>query len=240
MGAQWKHGPRTANAAKRGAMISKLIKEITVAAKNGSPDPDSNPRLRAAVEAAKKQSVPRDNIDRALKRAQGIGEGPVNYETIIYEGFAPHKVAVIVECVTENKNRTASDVRVLFRKGQLGAPGSVGYMFEHTGVVEASHKDKSLDIESVAIEAGAQNVEPLTAQETPEGELGARFFCDRADLDTVSKFLVKSEWTVTQADMSYIAKNMVELSEDQQKEVAEFLSALDDHDDVHRVYAAMK
>ena len=166
MGAQWKHAGRTANAAKRGAMISKMIKEIMVAAKVGDPNPDNNARLRAAVEAARKESVPRDNIERALKRAAGTLE-PVIYETILYEGFAPAKVPIIVECLTDNKNRTASDIRVIFRDGQLGAMGSVAWMFDRVGVVEATHTDKNQDIEAAAIEASAQNVEPLEG--TPVG-----------------------------------------------------------------------
>lgn len=237
MGAQWKHAGRTANAAKRGAMISKMIKEIIVAAKSGDPNPEGNARLRAAIESAKKQSVPRDNIDRALKRAQGLLD-PVNYETVLYEGFAPHNVAVIVECLTDNKNRTAADVRVLFRKGQLGSIGSVGWMFDRMGVIEGNHPDKSLDIEGVAIEAGAQNVEPL--EEVTAGQAGARFYCDPKDLDAVTKFLTSNGWVTTMTELSYIAKNNAELSEEQQKEVTEFLTALDDNDDVHRLYAAIK
>jgi YebC/PmpR family DNA-binding regulatory protein len=237
MGAQWKHAGRTANAAKRGAMISKMIKEIIVAAKSGDPTPEGNARLRAAIESAKKQSVPRDNIDRALKRAQGLLD-PVNYETVLYEGFAPHNVAVIVECLTENKNRTAADVRVLFRKGQLGSIGAVGWMFDRMGLIEGTHADKTLDIEGVAIEAGAQNVEPL--EEVTAGQVGARFFCDPKDLDAVTKFLTANGWVTTMTELSYVAKNNSELNEEQQKEVTEFLSALDDNDDVHRLYAAIK
>jgi YebC/PmpR family DNA-binding regulatory protein len=239
MGAQWKHAGRTANAAKRGAMISKMIKEIIVAAKSGDPLPENNARLRAAVEAAKKQSVPRDNIDRALKRAAGLLD-PVTYETVLYEGFAPNNVAVIVECLTDNKNRTAADVRVLFRKGQLGSIGSVAWMFDRMGVIEATHTDKSMDIEAAAIEAGAQNVEPLEARDENAGLLGARFFCDTKDLDAASKFLSVHGWVVTMSELSYVAKNLVELDEAKNTEVAEFLNALDDNDDVHRVYAALK
>ena len=106
-----------------------------VAAKVGDPNPDNNARLRAAVEAAKKASVPRDTIERAIKKGAGLLEGQIQYETITYEGFAPHRVPVIVECLTDNKNRTASDIRVLFRKGQLGAMGSVSWMFDRHGVV---------------------------------------------------------------------------------------------------------
>jgi YebC/PmpR family DNA-binding regulatory protein len=240
MGAQWKHAGRTANAAKRGAMISKMIKEILVAAKVGDPLPENNARLRAAVESAKKQSVPRDNIDRALKRAAGLLD-PVNYETVLYEGFAPHNVAVIVECLTENKNRTAADVRVLFRKGQLGSIGSVAWMFDRMGVIEATHPDKTMDIEAAAIEAGAQNVEPLEASEATPNQAGARFFCDSKDLDAATKFLSAHGWVFTMSELSYIAKNLVEIeNEEQKKEVVEFLNALDDNDDVHRVYAALK
>jgi len=239
MGAQWKHAGRTANASKRGAMISKMIKEITVAAKNGDPNPDNNARLRAAVEAARKESVPRDNIDRALKRAAGLLD-PVTYETILYEGFAPAKVPIIVECLTDNKNRTASDIRVIFRDGQLGAMGSVAWMFDRVGVVEATHADKNQDIEGAAIEASAQNVEPLSDADVPAGHLGARFFCDPTDLDTCSKYLSSHGWSVTMSELSYQAKNSVEVSDDQRKDVIAFLEKVDDNDDVHRIYTALK
>jgi YebC/PmpR family DNA-binding regulatory protein len=239
MGAQWKHAGRTANATKRGALISKMIKEILVAAKNGDPNPENNARLRAAVESARKASCPRDNIDRALKRAAGLLD-PVNYETVLYEGFAPHKVPLIVECLTENKNRTAADVRVLFRKAQLGAQGSVAWMFDRLGVIEATHADKTLDSESAAIEAGAQNVEPLESTEIPPGHIGARFFCNPSDLDSASKYLSQAGWSVTMSELSYQAKNYAELSDDQRKEVVDFLGEVDDNDDVHRIYAAIK
>ncbi|MFN7685035.1 MAG: YebC/PmpR family DNA-binding transcriptional regulator [Oligoflexia bacterium] len=239
MGAQWKHAGRLQNSSKRGALISKLVKELTVAAKVGDPHPDNNPRLRAAVEAAKKNSVPRDTIDRAIKKGAGLLDEQVVYESIAYEGFAPHRVPVIVECLTDNKNRTAADVRVLFRKGQLGSMGSVSWMFDRLGVVEATHPHSDLDIEGAAIEAGAQNVEPLEKEEVPAGQTGARFLCDIPDLDVVNKALVQMGWTVTLSEPSYRAKSFVELSDDQKKEVSEFLNAVDEHDDVHRVYAGI-
>jgi len=240
MGAQWKQAGRVANATKRGQVIGKLVREIMVAAKLGGPDPDLNARLYAALEAARKASVPRDTIERAVKKGAGQTGEKVNYELITYEGFAPHKVAVIVECLTDNRNRTAPEIRHLFRAGSLGAPGSVGFFFDHKGVVEATHADKTRDSESDAIEAGAQNVEPLEAEEIPDGHVGARFIIEIKDLDTASKFLTKAGWKVTAAELRYLAKNFVELPDAQRKEVADFLSALDDHDDVHRVYAAMK
>jgi YebC/PmpR family DNA-binding regulatory protein len=239
MGAQWKHAGRQANAAKRGAIIGKLVKEIIVAAKMGDPNPDNNARLRAALEAARKQSVPRDTIERAIKKGAGLLE-PVSYETVLWEGFAPHQVPVIVECLTDNKNRTSSDIRVLFRKGQLGSMGSVAWMFDRLGVVEATLAQIGVDIEGSAIEAGADQVEPLEGEEVPAGQTGARFICHPQDLDSVTKSLEKAGWKVTQSEMSYIAKTPLELDESARKEVTDFLNAIDDNDDVHRVYAALK
>lgn len=240
MGAQWKHAGRVQNSNKRGALISKLVKEIMVAAKGGDPNPDNNARLRAGVEAAKKASVPRDTIERAIKKGAGLLDGGVQYETVSYEGFAPHQVPVIVECLTDNKNRTAADIRVLFRKGQLGSIGSVGWQFDRMGVIEATIDQKGIDIEGAAIEAGAQNVEPLESEDVSTGQTGARFFCDPADLDAVSKALTQQKWTLTQSELSFIAKNPLEVNAAQRQEVAEFLNAVDEHDDVHRVYVAMK
>jgi YebC/PmpR family DNA-binding regulatory protein len=221
-------------------MISKLIKEITVAAKSGAPTHDANSRLRVAIEAAKKASVPRDSIDRALKRASGVGADAATFELVTYEGFAPHQVPVVVECLTDNKNRAAADIRMIFRKGQLGNVGTVGWMFDRLGVIEATHEGAGLDIEGAAIEAGAQNVEPLAAEEVPAGHTGATFFCDTTDLDAVNKALVQQGWVVTKSEMNYIAKNFVELGDEAKKEVVDFLTTVDDNDDVHRVYAALR
>lgn len=241
MGAQWKQKGREISALKRGQLFGKLAKEIIVAAKAGGADPHLNARLYAAIEAAKKQSVPRDTIERAVKKGAGLTGEVINYELITYEGFAPHKVPVIVECLTDNRSRTAPEIRVLFKDGHLGAPGSVAWMFNHTGLLEAHRSaDPSLDIETIAIEAGAQSVEPVTGEDVPEGHTGARFLCDRADLDAASKFLTKAGWTVTTAEMSYIAKNPVEVTDAQRAEVTAFLNAIDEHDDVHRLYTALK
>lgn len=240
MGAQWKQAGRVANANKKGQIVGKLTKEIMVAAKLGGPNIDGNFRLRTAVDAARRASVTRDTIERAIKKGSGQTDEVINYEIVTYEGFAPHNVALIVECLTENKNRTASDIRMIFRKGQLGNPGAVAWMFDRVGVVEATHKDKSLDRESVAIEAGAQNVEPLEGGDVPEDSIGARFITDPSDLGTVSKFLSESGWSVTAAELSYQAKSYPELSDDQRKAVTDFLNEVDDNDDVHRIYAAIK
>jgi YebC/PmpR family DNA-binding regulatory protein len=240
MGAQWKHAGQQANAAKRGAMISKLAKEIQIAAKAGGADPNGNAKLRTALEAARKQSVPRDVIERAVKKGAGLLEG-VSYELVTYEGFAPHQVAVIVECMTDNKNRTAADIRILFRKGQLGSTGSVGWMFDRMGVIEASHADTSLDIETAAIECGAQNFEKMedSVDENGKKQIGARFFTETTDLDAVNKALIDAGWVASAVEMRYIPKTPVTLGEAENKEVVTFLESIDEYDDVHRIYPAL-
>lgn len=240
MGAQWKNAGKMASAAAKGAIVHKLTKEIQVAAKLGQPDPAFNPRLRAAVEAARKASVTKDTIERAIRKGAGLDKDAAQFETITYEGFGPHKVPLIVECLTDNKNRTASEIKLLFKAGQIGTPGSVAWMFDRMGIIEATHKDKGLDLESVAIEAGAQNVEPLEGEEVAEGQTGGRFFAEIPDLDTVNKTLSAAGWNITKSELGYVPKNLVELSSEQEKEVIQFLQDIDDFDDVHRVYAAIK
>ena len=221
-------------------MTAKLVREIMVAAKLGGPDPDLNARLAAAVEKAKKASVYRDTIERAIKKGAGIGDEKVEYELVTYEGFAPHKVPVIVECLTDNRNRTAPEIRKLFQAGSLGQPGSVGFFFNHLGVVEATHSDAARDADTDAIEAGAQEVEPLEADEVPAGQKGARFTTEIRDLDAVAKALKAAGWKIIASEIRYLAKNFAELSDAARKDVGDFLNALDDHDDVHRVYTAIR
>jgi YebC/PmpR family DNA-binding regulatory protein len=240
VGAQWKQAGREANAQKKGQMTAKLVREIIVAAKLGGPDPDLNPRLAAAVEKARKASVYRDTIERAIKKGSGQTEEKVNFETIIYEGFAPHKIPVVVECLTDNRHRTAPEIRNLFKAGSLGQPGSVAFFFNHTGVVEALHPDASRDAEADAIEAGAQEIEPLEPDEIPSGQKGARFLTEIKDLDHIAKALKSAGWTILSSEIRYLAKQFPEITDTARKDVVDFLNALDDHDDVHRVYAAIK
>ncbi len=239
MGAQWKNANKSVNASKKGAVTHKLTKEIQVAARLGGGNTAFNARLRAAVEAARKQSVTRDSIERAIKKGTGELDDGNQIEMVTYEGFAPHQVPVIVECLTDNKNRTASEIKQLFKAGQMGTPGSVGWMFDRLGIVEATHT-KYLDIEEAAIEAGAQNVEALEKEDLVEVGQGARFFAEISDLDTVNKALTGSGWNISKSEIGYVPKNLVELSEEQEKEVIEFLHEMDDFDDVHRVYVAIK
>jgi len=239
MGAQWKQKGRELEAHKKGQVHGKLVRELIVAAKLGGGDPDLNARLAAAVEKAKKHSVTRDTIERAIKKGTGQTDEVVAFETVTYEGFGPHKVPVIVECLTDNRNRTAPAIRSLFKAGQLGQPGSMNFFFDRWGVIEATHTDKSRDPEGDAIEAGAQNVEPLEADEVPEGSIGSRFLTDPKDLASVSSWLSKAGWKIGASEHRYIGKNPVHLTGNDHAEVAAFLNDLDDHDDVHHVYAAM-
>jgi YebC/PmpR family DNA-binding regulatory protein len=240
VGAQWKQAGREINAQKKGQMVVKLVREIMVAAKLGGPDPDCNARLYGALEKARKACVFRDTIERALKKGAGLTDDKVTFEVVTYEGFAPHKIPVIVECLTDNRNRTAPEIRKLFAGGSMGQPGSVGFFFNHVGVVEATHADPNRDAETDAIEAGAQEVESLETEEVPSGTKGARFITGPRELDAVSKALKAAGWTILASEMRYLAKNFPELDAAGHKQVEDFLNALDDHDDVHHVYAAIK
>jgi YebC/PmpR family DNA-binding regulatory protein len=243
VGRQWLHAKREVAGLKKGQVTGKLVKEISVAAKLGGADLSSNARLAAVVEKAKKASVSRDVIERAIKKGAGLGGEKMEMEHLVFEGYAPHKVPLIVEVLTDNNNRTAPEIRVLFKKGgQLGAPGSNKFLFDHLGIVEAHTADASADIEGAAIEAGAQNVEPLSHRENddiPEAATGARFITERTDVHSVSQWLSQNGWAVVTSELGYIAKSIPSLSEEEQQDVAGFLQTLEDHDDVHRVWAAL-
>ncbi|MEQ1556990.1 MAG: YebC/PmpR family DNA-binding transcriptional regulator [Gallionella sp.] len=231
MGAQWKARHKEIAANAKGKIFGKLSKEIMVAAKGGA-DPDSNSRLRLVVEQAKKVSMPKETLERAIKKGAGLLDGGATLERLIYEGFAPHKVPVIVECLTDNVNRTYPNIRVLFRKGQLGASGSVAWDFDHVGMIEATPANKDSDAEVAAIEAGAQDFEP--------SEEGATLFItDITDLDAVCKALPVFGFTVTSAQIGYRPKNAVTLNDEQRAEVEEFLEAIDGDDDVQNVYVGL-
>lgn len=230
MGSQWKAKHREAAANAKGRLFGKLSKEISIAARNGA-DPDTNARLRLLVEQARKASMPRETLERALKKGSGAGEG-AHYEHLTYEGFAPHRVPLIVEALTDNINRTGPEMRVLFRKGQLCASGSVAWEFDYLGMIEATPQASDNDPEVAAIEAGAQDLEP--------GEEGATlFYTDPTDLDLVCRALPEHGFTVQSARLGYRPKNPVRLDEAQLQEVEAFLNAIDAHDDVQSIYVAL-
>ena len=234
MGRQWLQKKRGINAEKRAKITSKLAREITVAAKMGSPDPAFNPRLALAIEAARKQSVSNDVIARAVKKGSGSGADTQSFELVTFEGMSPQNVPVIIECLTDNRNRTAPDMRSMFKDGRFGA--KVMFFFDHLGIVEATHATKGLDLETAALEAGASDVEPL--EEALETETGARFYTDPSDLDAVTKALQAAGWTVTQSEMGYRPKERAAIAPEEREKHEEFLEKIDDHDDCHRIYTA--
>jgi len=243
MGRQWLLAKREVASLRKSQNAGKYLREISVAAKHGGADPAHNARLHAAVEKAKKESVPKENIDRAIKKGAGIGDDKLVLEQIAFEGYAPHKIPVIVEALTDNNNRTAPEIRTLFRKGQLGAGGSNKFLFDHVGLVEAYHPDAASDIEAAAIEAGANEVEALSHEsndDIPEGVAGARFITERTALHAASQWLTTNGWKIVTSEIGYVAKSFPEITPEHRAEVGEFLQALEDHDDVHRVWAALK
>ena len=235
MGAQWKAKHKDLAANARGRIFGKLSKDIMLAARSGA-DPASNARLRLVVEQARKVSMPKETLERAIKKGAGLSGEAVNFEHVIYEGFAPHRVAVMVECLTDNVNRTAPEMRVLFRKGQLGTAGSVAWDFDHLGMIEAEPAVAGADPELAAIEAGAQDLEPGDEAGT------TLFLTDPSDLDLVSRALPAQGFKVLSVKLGYKAKNPVDpasLSQGQLEEVEAFLAAIDDNDDVQQVFVGL-
>ncbi|WP_312723614.1 YebC/PmpR family DNA-binding transcriptional regulator [Stutzerimonas kunmingensis] len=230
MGAQWKAKHKEAAANAKGRIFGKLSKEIMIAARSGA-DPDMNPRLRLVVEQAKKASMPKDTLERAIKKGAGLSGEVVHYERTLYEGFAPHQVPLIVECLTDNVNRTVAEIRVLFRKGQLGSSGSVSWDFDHVGMIEAAPEGDA-DAEMAAIEAGAQDFEAADEGST-------LFITEPTDLDAVCKALPEFGFTVQSAQLGYRPKNPISLSGAELEEVEAFLEAIDAHDDVQNVYVGL-
>lgn len=215
---------------KRAKIFSRLAKEITVAAKMGMPDPDSNPRLRTAILAARAQNMPKDNIERAIKKsADADGE---NYDEVRYEGFGPGGIGVIVETLTDNRNRTASDVRSTFSKsgGNMGETGSVSFMFDRVGSIE--YGPDAADAETVfeaAIEAGADDV--------VSGEDGHEIICSMEDLHGVVDVLAGVLGEPQAASILWKPQNDVSVDAEAAEKVLKFMDALDDLDDVQNVYA---
>lgn len=232
MGAQWKAKGKALVADAKGRLFGKLVKEIIVAARAGA-DPAGNSRLRLAIEAARKASMPKDTLERAVKKGSGVGGDAVNYERVIYEGFAPHQVPVMVECLTDNVNRTAPEMRVCFRKGQMSA---VAWDFDHVGMIEGEPARPGADAELAAIEAGAQDFEP------GEEDGQTLFLTDPTDLDAVAKALPEFGFKVLSAKLGYKARNpvsMASLPPEAQEEVQAFLAGIENNDDVQNVFVGL-
>lgn len=217
--------------AKRGKMFTKLIKEITIAAREGGGDPGANPRLRLAVDNAKAANMPADNIERAIKKATGELEG-VTYHELTYEGYGPSGVAILVEVATDNKNRTVADVRHLFSKynGSLGENGSVAWMFDRKGVMTLPNQDKSEDeIMDIVLEAGAEDLQ--TEEEFIEVQT------DIGSFDTVRKALLANNLQIENASLQWIAKNVVKVNGEDVEKVIKLIDSLEESDDVQNVFS---
>lgn len=220
--------------AKRGKIFTRIIKEISIAVKEGGADPDANPRLRLAIANAKNNNMPKDNIERAIKKASGADAD--NYFEATFEGYAPHGVAVYVECTTDNNNRTVSNVRAAFSKygGSLGTNGSLEFIFDRKGVFVISPNDK-LDEDELTLElidAGAEEVE------TNEGYY--HITCDMKDFGKLQGKLEELNIEPETAELQRIPSSMVELDDDQFKQVMKLIEVLEDDDDVQKVFHNME
>jgi YebC/PmpR family DNA-binding regulatory protein len=218
--------------AKRGKMFAKLIKNIEVAARTGGGDPAGNPTLYDAIQKARKTSVPLDNIERAVKRGSGAEAGGADWQTIMYEGYGPSGVAVLIECLTDNRNRAAGEVRTAMTRngGNMADPGSVAYLFARKGVVIVSKDGLSEDdVLAAVLEAGAEEV----------NDLGEEFevICEATDLVAVRSALQAAGIDYESADSSFLPSVQVPLDEEGARKVFRLIDALEDSDDVQNVYA---
>jgi YebC/PmpR family DNA-binding regulatory protein len=216
--------------AQKSKLFGKLAREITVAAKLGTPDPAMNPRLRAAIVAARQENMPKDNIDRAIKKA--IGGESENYDEIRYEGYGPGGVAVIVEALTDNRNRAASDIRSYFTKagGNLGETGSVSFMFDRTGVIEYDSGVASDDaVLDAAVEAGADDV--------ISGENGHEIYASQESFREVAKALEAKFGEPRKAAMTWKPQNTVSVDDETGERLLKLIDLLNEHDDVQNVFA---
>lgn len=217
--------------AKRGKLFSKIIKEITIAARLGGGDPSGNPRLRTVVDKAKTANMPQDNITRAIKKGTGELEG-VNYEEITYEGYGPAGVAILIECLTDNIKRTVSEIRHLLSKngGSMGEAGCVAWMFDKKGVLTFGKENVSEEsLMEAALEAGAEDV-------TDEGEF-MEVTTSAQSFEEVKAALIKAKLTPAEGSVQMLPKNTVKVEGDEAEKIIKLMNALEDHDDVQNVSA---
>ena len=215
---------------KRGKIFTKLIKEITVAARMGGGDPESNPRLRHALNAAKAQNMPKDTFERAIKKGTGDLDG-VSYEEILYEGYGPGGVAVLVECLTDNKNRSIADVRYIFGKagGNVGTDGCVAWMFDKKGLISVSKEDANEEtLMDVALEAGAEDIRD-------EGDV-FEIITIPEDFDAVKEAVDVAEIKYQLAEITMLPQNMTAVEGKEAEQMIRFMEALDDCDDIQKFY----
>ena len=216
--------------AKRGKIFTKLIKEITVAARMGGGDPDANPRLRHAISQAKANNMPKDNLERAIKKGTGELEG-VNYEEIVYEGYGPGGVAVLVECLTDNRNRTIAEVRHMFGKagGNVGTDGCVSWMFDKKGLISVSREAADEDtLMELALEAGAEDFK----EEADSFDI----ITEPPDFDAVKDAVDEAQIKYDLAEITMIPQNMTKIEGKEAEQMIKFMEVLDDCDDIQKFY----
>ncbi|MCD6150069.1 MAG: YebC/PmpR family DNA-binding transcriptional regulator [Deltaproteobacteria bacterium] len=219
--------------AKRGKIFTKLIKEITVAARDGGGDADTNPRLRTAIAAAKAVNMPKDNIERSIKRGTGELEG-VSYEELVYEGYGPGGVAVMVDILTDNRNRTAADIRHIFNKGNgnLGENGCVAWMFDTKGLIVFEKENiGEEELFDLALEAGADDVEEITEDGTFE------VLTTTENFEAVKQAFDEKGWAYVSAEVTKIPQNTIKLEGKAAEQMLRLMEKLEDSDDVQNVYA---
>jgi YebC/PmpR family DNA-binding regulatory protein len=242
MGRGWVHGVREAAGAKKGKLFTKIAKEIAVAVKMGGAHPEGNARLRSALKEAQKNSVPKDTVERAIKRGSGVGNEAA-LEEVTYEGYGPHGVAVLVETLTDNRNRTVQDLRAAFvrGKGNMGEAGSVSWMFDRIASIIALVPAKGGDAEEAAINAGANEVEVWEGHEAEGDHAGKvwRFIAEPNDLDAVQKNLHDAGWEILKAELSFRPKTPTDINEEQEKDLQHFIELIDDSDDVKKFHLSV-
>ncbi len=222
---------KAAQDAKKGKIFQKLVRAIIVAAKEGGGDPETNPRLKAAIERAKEFNLPSENVERAIKRGTGEIEG-ASYEEVVYEGYGPGGVAIMVEAMTDNRNRTATEIRTIFARngGSLGEAGCVSWIFQRRGVIEVEPGLDEDRVMEVALEVGAEDVKGDPSE-------GFTVYVDPRDLNVASERFRSAGIGVRRADISYEPSNVVQVDESVAERLIRLLDALEEHDDVQRVYS---
>ncbi len=224
---------KAAQDAKKGKIFQKLVRAIIVAAREGGGDPETNIKLRAAIERAKAFNLPSENIERAIKRGTGELEG-TSYEEVIYEGYGPGGVAILVEAMTDNRNRTTTEIRTIFNRngGSLGEAGCVSWIFERKGIIEIS-KENNIDedtVMTIALEAGADDIKGSE-------EEGFTIYTDPKSLHQVKEAFEKNDIKIERAELTLEPKNTVTVDEENAQKLLKLLEILEDHDDVQKVYA---
>lgn len=233
MGKSWKKSGMIANSQKKGAQFTKLAREIQVATRLGGGNPESNSRLKLAIQNAQKMSCPKATVERAIQKGSGQLKDTEQIEEVLYEGQGPYSIGLLILCQTDNRHRTVSEVKNILKKhdSQMGEPGSMMWMFDKMSLIEASKKNVT-DPEEDAIEVGANFVE--------KEDNHYYFYGNLSDLENIRTALIKRDWQIESAEPYYLAKNFVSLDKEQEVQIVELLEVLEENQDTHRIYTNLK